>query len=273
MKSFVERVAETSRKNQTLLCVGLDPDPTMFPASMKGDRSKIFDFCREIVDATADMVCAFKPQIAYFSAFGAEAALKNLIQYIHERHPGIPVLLDAKRGDIGSTSEMYAREAFDYYEADAVTVNPYLGTDSLTPFLERKEKGVVVLCRTSNPGARTFQDLEVVKGRKLYQVVAERAVNEWNSNQNVMIVVGATYPRELKEIRDIAPDMTFLVPGLGAQGAQAKDIIENGAKRDGGGLIVNSARAVIYAGHGHDFADKARQQAQRHRDELNLGVH
>lgn len=271
MNGFIAQVESASRKNNSLLCVGLDPDPALFPASMKGDSTKIFEFCTKIVDATADLVCAFKPQIAYFAAFGATLELKQLIRYIHDKYPQVPVILDAKRSDIGSTCEMYAREAFEYLEADAVTINPYLGTDTLMPFLERKDKGVIVLCRTSNPGARTFQDLEVSGGRKLYQVVAERAATEWNENQNVLLVVGATYPKELREIRDIAPDMPFLVPGLGAQGARAHDVIENGIRKNGGGLIVNSARAVLYASQGADFAEKARQQALMHRDELNGG--
>ncbi|MGA9423079.1 MAG: orotidine-5'-phosphate decarboxylase, partial [Rhodanobacteraceae bacterium] len=191
--TFMQNLKQAWQRNESLVCVGLDPEPSRFPHALAGDRDAIFSFCRTIVDATADLVCAFKPQIAHFAATGAEDALGRLIAHIHTAHPGVPVILDAKRGDIGSTARHYASEAFDRYGADAVTVNPYLGRDSLEPFLSRADKGVVILCRTSNPGARDVQDLEI-GGRKLYQHVAQLVASEWNGNGNCMLVVGATWP-------------------------------------------------------------------------------
>jgi orotidine-5'-phosphate decarboxylase len=190
------------------------------------------------------------------------------IDHIHQNHPGIPVILDAKRGDIGSTAEKYAEELFDRYGADAVTVNPYMGGDTLKPFLNRKERGVIILCRTSNPGARDIQDLEV-GGRKLYQIIADKAKNEWNGNGNVVLVVGATFPTELKEIRSIVGDMPLLVPGIGAQGGDVEAAVTNGKTAGGVGMIINSSRGIIYAGTGKDFAEAARGATLSLRDEIN----
>jgi orotidine-5'-phosphate decarboxylase len=190
------------------------------------------------------------------------------IAHIRERHPAIPVILDAKRGDVGSTAEMYAREAFERYRADAVTVNPYLGFDSLTPFLDYADRGVVILCRTSNPGARDVQDF-AGDGRKLYQRIAEKAARDWNANGNVLLVVGATYPQELGEIRTIVGDMPILVPGVGAQGGDVAAVLANGATADGTGLVISSSRAVLYAGGGEDYAQAARAAALKLRDEIN----
>jgi orotidine-5'-phosphate decarboxylase len=220
------------------------------------------------VDATADLVCAFKPQIAYYSASHAERDLELTIDYIHQNHPGIPVILDAKRGDIGSTAEMYVQEVFDRYQADAVTVNPYMGTDTLQPFLDRRDKGVIILCRTSNPGAKDIQDLDS-NGKKLYQIIAEKAAKEWNYNFNVLLVVGATYPKELMEIRFIVGDMPFLVPGIGAQGGDVESAVTNGKTQKGTGMIINSSRGIIYASNKDDFAKAARKAAVKLRDEIN----
>jgi orotidine-5'-phosphate decarboxylase len=228
----------------------------------------VFEFCRAIVDATADLVCCFKPQIAHFAALRAEDALERLIAHIHAQHPGVPVILDAKRGDIGSTAQNYASEAFDRYAADAVTVNPYLGRDSVQPFLDRADRGVVLLCRTSNPGARDLQDLEV-SGRPLYQRVAALVANEWNANGNCALVVGATYPRELAEVRAIAGAMPLLVPGVGTQGGDVAAVVHNGKNPDGAGLIISSSRAILYAGSGDDYAQAARSATQVLRDEIN----
>jgi orotidine-5'-phosphate decarboxylase len=214
------------------------------------------------------LVCAFKPQLAHYSAYGAEAQLSETIDYIRREHPGIAILLDAKRGDIPSTAEMYAREAFDRYGADAVTVNPYLGFDAIEPFLARSDKGVVVLCRTSNPGARTFQDLRI-DGQPLYLRVAQEAVLRWNQHGNVLLVVGATYPAELRELRELSGNVPFLVPGVGAQEASVADAVENGQDNQGTGLLVSTSRAVIYASSGADFALAARQKALALRDEIN----
>jgi orotidine-5'-phosphate decarboxylase len=255
--TFIETLKQAWRRNGSLVCVGLDPEPARFPAHLRGTSDAIFEFCRAIVDATADLVCCFKPQIAHFAAHRAEDALERLIAHVHSTHPGVPVILDAKRGDIGSTAAFYAGEAFDRYGADAVTVNPYLGRDALDPFLARADRGVVILCRTSNPGARDLQDLDV-GGRKLYQHVARKAAGEWNANGNCLLVVGATYPEDLAEVRALVDDIPLLVPGVGAQGGDIQAVVRNGAAADGTGLVISSSRAILYAGDGEDFAAAAR---------------
>ena len=257
----------------SLVCVGLDPEPAKFPAQFANDPDAVFDFCRAIVDATADLACAFKPQIAHFAALGAEYALQRLIAHIHAAHPGIPVILDSKRGDIGSTAQHYAIEAFDRYGADAVTANPYLGRDSLQPFLDRAERGVVILCRTSNPGAGDLQDLAVHADdgmrRPLYQLVAEKVAREWNGNGNCALVVGATWPAQLREVRAIVGDVPFLVPGVGAQGGDVEAVVANSKTADGTGLVVSSSRAILYASSGIEFAEAAGMAAKALRDEIN----
>ena len=265
---FIDKLRRRWAERNTLLCVGLDPDITRFPQAFLGKNDAIFAFNRAIIDATADLVCAFKPQIAHYSAHGAEDQLVATIDYIRREHPEIGIVLDAKRGDIGSTAEMYAREAFDRYGADAVTVNPYMGFDAIEPFLARSDKGVVVLCRTSNPGARTFQDLKV-DGKALYLRVAEEAVSRWNQHGNVLLVVGATYPAELREVRALAGDVPLLVLGVGAQGASATDAVANGQDSKGAGILISTSRAVLYASPGADFAAKARKTALALRDEIN----
>jgi len=222
----------------------------------------------KIGEATADLVCAYKPQFAHYAAYEAEDQLERTIEYIHRAHPGVPVILDAKRGDIGNTAERYAIEAFERYGADAVTVNPYLGGDSLEPFLRHAERGVLVLCRTSNPGASDLQDLPV-GGRPLYQVVAELAASRWNSRGNCLLVVGATYPRELAAVRALVGDMPLLVPGVGAQGGDVRQVVANGRTCSGSGLIISSSRAILYASAGEDFAAAARGATARLREEIN----
>jgi len=256
------------QRNASLLCVGLDPDLELIPPHLKREDYPLFSFNRAIIDATAEHVCAFKPQIAYYAASGSEKDLEMTIDYIHGAYPGIPVILDAKRGDIGATAAMYAREVFDRYKADAVTVNPYMGYDTLVPFLEREEKGVIILCRTSNSGAREIQDLKV-NGTMLYRIIAQMAVERWNQRNNVLLVVGATYPEELKEVRAIAGDMPLLVPGIGAQGGDVQKAVTNGKSRNGTGMIINSSRGIIYAGKGEDFAAAAGNAARNLRDEIN----
>ena len=253
----------------SLVCVGLDPEPAKFPARFADDPDAVFNFCRAIADATAQYVCCFKPQIAHFAALGAESALQRLIAHVHATHPGIPVILDAKRGDIGSTAQHYAAEAFDRYDADAVTANPYLGRDSLQPFLDHADKGVVILCRTSNPGAGDLQDLVVADGRPLYQHVAEKIAREWNANGNCALVVGATWPAQLREVRAIVGDVPFLVPGVGAQGGDVEAVVTNAKTADGTGLVVSSSRAILYASNGEDFAQAAGDAAKSLRDEIN----
>ena len=268
MRSFMDRLRDRWHGADTLVCVGLDPEPAKFPAKFAHDPDAIFHFCRDIVDATAPYVCAFKPQIAHFAAAHAEEALRMLILHIGFRYPDIPVILDSKRGDIGSTAQHYAAEAFDRYGADAVTVNPYLGRDSVQPFLDRTEKGVVVLCRTSNPGAGDLQDM-VIGGRPLYQHVAEKIARDWNDNDNCALVVGATWPDQLREVRAIVGDVPFLVPGIGAQGGDVQAVVSNARTRDGTGLIVSSSRAILYASAGDDYATAAAHAAHTLRDEIN----
>ncbi|MFT3806944.1 orotidine-5'-phosphate decarboxylase [Arenimonas sp.] len=252
----------------SLVCVGLDPEPAKFPAPLREHPDAVFEFGRAIVDATADLVCAFKPQIAHFAALGAEYALARLIEHIHANHPGVPVILDAKRGDIGSTAQNYAIEAFERFGADAVTVNPYLGRDSVQPFLDRADKGVIILCRTSNPGAGDLQDL-LIDGRPLYRHVAEKVAQEWNTNGNCALVVGATWPQQLAEVRSVVGDLPFLVPGVGAQGGDVDALVLNAKTADGTGLMVSSSRAILYASQGEDFADAARNAAMLLREQIN----
>ncbi len=266
--AFIGDIRRRWDEANTLVCVGLDPEPAKFPAHLREDPDAVFAFCRQIVDATADLAACFKPQIAHFAALGAELSLQRLIRHVHEQHPGVPVILDAKRGDIGSTAQHYAVEAFERYAADAVTLNPYLGRDSVQPFLDRADKGVVLLCRTSNPGARDFQDLDC-GGMPLYQRVAETVARDWNGSGNCLLVTGATWPQELAAVRTLVGDMPFLVPGIGAQGGDIEAVLSAGKTSDGSGLLISSSRAILYAGNGEDFADAARAAAQALRDEIN----
>ena len=274
--NFIESLKSAWRRNASLVCVGLDPEPARFPAALRGNPDAIFEFCRSIVDATADLVCCYKPQIAYFAAHRAEDALERLIAHIHARHTGVPVILDAKRGDIGSTAQQYAVEAFDRYGADAVTLNPYLGRDSVQPFLDRADRGVIVLCHTSNPGAADLQDLRVrdAAGREmpLYEHVAESVAREWNRDGNCALVVGATFPEQLAGVRKLVGNMPILVPGIGAQGGDIDAVIRNGANADGSGLIISSSRAILYASTGDDFADAARRATIELRDAINRSI-
>ncbi|WP_441816783.1 orotidine-5'-phosphate decarboxylase [Lysobacter sp. TAF61] len=267
--TFIAALKQRWTQANSLVCVGLDPEPAKFPARFAADPDAVFNFCRDIVDATAQYACAFKPQIAHFAALGAEDALQRLVAHIHAAHPGIPVILDSKRGDIGSTAQHYASEAFDRYAADAVTANPYLGRDSLQPFLDRADRGVVILCRTSNPGAGDLQDLVVADGRPLYQHVAEKVAREWNGNGNCALVVGATWPAQLREVRAIVGDVPFLVPGVGAQGGDVEAVVTHAKSADGTGLMVSSSRAILYASSGDDFAEAAAAAARELRDEIN----
>ncbi|MEY2631428.1 MAG: hypothetical protein RIR00_82 [Pseudomonadota bacterium] len=266
--TFTETLAAAWQKNDSLLCVGLDPDPAKFPAGLKGRDDAIFEFCAGIVDATADLVCAFKPQIAYFAARRAEAQLEALIAHIHEKHPGIPVILDAKRGDIGSTAEQYAVEAFERFGADAITVNPYMGRDSVEPYLAYPDKGVILLCRTSNPGGSDLQFLDV-GGEKLYERVARLVATEWNANGQCALVVGATFPAEIQRVRQIVGDLPLLVPGIGAQGGDIEATVQAGRTAAGSGLMINSSRAILYAGKGEDYAAAARKVAEETRRAIN----
>jgi orotidine-5'-phosphate decarboxylase len=273
MGHFIETLRAAWARNDTLVCVGIDPEPERFPAAFVHRSDAIFEFCRAIVDATADLVCCYKPQIAHFAAHRAETALERLIAHVHDTHPGVPVLLDAKRGDVGSTATNYAIEAFDRYGADAVTVNPYLGHDAVQPFLDRADRGVFLLCRTSNPGARDLQDVTVRTAdhgeRRLYEHVAHTVAHEWNAHRNCGLVVGATYPRELAEVRAIVGDLPLLLPGVGTQGADVAEAVRRGKTLDGAGLIVSSSRAILTASRRGDFAEAARARVAALREEIN----
>ena len=273
--SFLDRLSAAERSNQSMVCVGLDPEPARFPGALRGDASRIFDFCAAIVEATADLVIAFKPQIAYFAAHRAEDQLERLMAHMRQVAPGVPVILDAKRGDIGSTAAQYAVEAFERYGADAVTLSPFMGFDSVEPYLKYHGKGAFLLCRTSNPGGDDLQSqrLSSVPGEPLlYEHVARLAQGPWNLNGQLGLVVGATYPAEIERVRAIAPTMPLLIPGVGAQGGDAAATVRAGWRGDAqttvAPIIVNSSRAILYASSGADFAQAARREAAKTRELL-----
>jgi orotidine-5'-phosphate decarboxylase len=268
--TFIDMLQGAQRRNGSMLCVGLDPEPSRFPAGLKGDASRIFDFCARIVDATADLVIAFKPQIAYFAAHRAEAQLEQLMEHMRRTAPEVPVILDAKRGDIGSTAEQYAKEAFERYGADAVTLSPFMGFDSVQPYLKYEGKGAFLLCRTSNPGGDDLQNqhLSDVEGApRLYEHVAKLAQGPWNTNGQLGLVVGATYPAEIQAVRKVAPNVPLLIPGVGAQGGDAVATVKAGWRANAP-IVVNSSRAIIYASDGEGFAEAARREARKTRDLL-----
>lgn len=263
-----ERLERAWNRSESLLCVGLDPDLQKIPTHLRALSYPIFEFNRRIIEATASFACCYKPQIAFYAGERAEDQLEMTMQFIRKHCPETFLILDSKRGDIGNTAEMYAKEGYERFRADAITVNPYLGRDSLEPFLKNPERGAVILCRTSNPGAKDLQDLDV-HGKPLYQVVAEKAANEWNANKNILLVVGATYPEEMSSIRKLVGDVPFLVPGIGAQGGDVKAVMEKGKTSNGKGLLISASRSILYAGSGHDFAVAAGKEAHRLRDEIN----
>ncbi|OGA81848.1 MAG: orotidine 5'-phosphate decarboxylase [Burkholderiales bacterium RIFCSPHIGHO2_01_FULL_63_240] len=275
--NFTDQLAQAQRLNDSLLCVGLDPEPSKFPGAWKGQPDRICDFCAAIVDATKDLVCAFKPQIAYFAAHRAEDQLERLMAHMRRVAPNVPVILDAKRGDIGSTADQYAHEAFTRYQADAVTLSPFMGFDTMEPFLKYPGKGVILLCRTSNPGGSDLQNLRLadIEGQpRVYEHIAKQAQGPWNTNGQMGLVVGATFPEEIARVRELAPTLPLLIPGVGAQGGDAAATVKAGLRTDASGVItgtivVNSSRAVLYASNGDDFASAARRVAQQTRDSLN----
>ncbi len=292
--SFTHTLRQRWQAADSMLCVGLDPDPARIPAHLGTGPEAIDRFCRDIIAATADTVCAFKPQIAYFAAQGAEEVLAGLIAHIHAKHPGIPVILDAKRGDIGSTARQYGVEAFDRFKADALTLSPFMGFDSIEPYFEWAGRGLILLCRTSNPGGNDLQALSVLPAgnatgtppgaqsprqsasgtpsgaqpEKLYEHLARLAAGPWNVNGELGLVVGATFPDELARVRTLAPRLPLLVPGVGAQGGDVNATVRAGLDADGYGLVINSSRAILYAGKGTDFADQARKAAVATRDAI-----
>ena len=272
---FLEQLRTAERQNGSLLCVGLDPEPAKFPDHLRGDASRIFDFCAAIVDATADLVIAFKPQIAYFAAHRAEGQLEQLVVHMRKAAPHVPIILDAKRGDIGSTAEQYAIEAFERYGADAVTLSPFMGFDSVAPYLKYHDKGAFLLCRTSNPGGADLQSqrLASVEGNPfLYEHIARLVQGPWNLNGQLGLVVGATYPAEIERVRALAPTVPLLIPGVGAQGGDATATVKAGWRSQGGEtmapIVVNSSRAILYAASGTDFAAASRREAVKTRDLL-----
>ena len=292
--SFTHTLRQRWQAADSMLCVGLDPDPARIPAHLGTGPEAIDRFCRDIIAATADTVCAFKPQIAYFAAQGAEDVLAGLITHIHAEHPGIPVILDAKRGDIGSTARQYGVEAFDRFKADALTLSPFMGFDSIEPYFEWAGRGLILLCRTSNPGGNDLQALSVLPAgnatgtppgapsprqsasdttssaqpEKLYEHLARLAAGPWNVSGELGLVVGATFPDELARVRALAPRLPLLVPGVGAQGGDVNATVRAGLDADGYGLVINSSRAILYAGKGTDFADQARKAAVATRDAI-----
>ena len=273
--NFTDMLRNAERQNGSLLCVGLDPEPARFPAGLQGDASKIYDFCAAIVDATADLVIAFKPQIAYFAAHRAESQLEKLMEHMRRTAPQVPIILDAKRGDIGSTAEQYAKEAFERYGADAVTLSPFMGFDSVQPYLKYHGKGAFLLCRTSNPGGDDFQPqhlMDVPGQPRLYEHIAALAQGPWNLNGELGLVVGATYPAEIERVRAVAPTVPLLIPGVGAQGGDAVATVKAGYRAAQGEttapIVVNSSRAVLYASAGADYAHAARAAAIATREQL-----
>ena len=273
--TFTQQLQSAWASQGSMLCVGFDPDPKRLPPALQGKPEGIFEFCREIADATADLVCSFKPQFAYFASQRAEAQLEKLIKHLKDRYPQIPVILDSKRGDIGSTADHYALEAFERYGADAITVNPYMGFDTIEPYLKYPGKGVIVLCRTSNPGGSDLQFLNVgPTGEPLYLHIAQLAAQQWNSSGQISLVVGATFPEEIAKVRAIVSNMPLLIPGIGAQGGDIKATVKAGSivGAPGTGMIINSSRAILYASSGNDFAQAARLVAQSTRDALRAAT-
>ena len=273
--SFNQQLQSAWASQGSMLCIGFDPDPKRLPPSLQGKPEGIFEFCRDIADATADLVCAFKPQFAYFASQRAEAQLEKLIRHLKDKYPHIPVILDSKRGDIGSTADHYALEAFERYGADAITVNPYMGFDTIEPYLKHAGKGIIVLCRTSNPGGSDLQFLNISpKGEPLYLHIAKLAATQWNSSGQIGLVVGATFPEEISKVRAIVGEMPLLIPGIGAQGGDIEATVKAGSipGKPGAGMIINSSRAILYASSGNDFALAARNVAQSTRDALRAAT-
>ncbi len=268
---FQSKLNFIAKKNKSLLCIGLDADFNKIPLFIRKREKPQFEFNKAVIDATSDFVCAYKPNIAFYEAQGPEGLvqLKNTVDYLKTSYKDIPIILDAKRADIGNTNIGYVKYVFDYFGADAVTLHPYLGGESLKPFLERKEKGIFILCRTSNPGAGEFQDL-TYSGKKLFEVVAQKVSSDWNSNGNCGIVVGATYPAELDIVRHIVGNMPILIPGIGVQGGDVEKTVKAGVDKNGENAIINSSRSIIFASEGEDFALSAQKEAKKLKDEINL---
>lgn len=270
--NFINKLQQAWQTQDSLLMVGLDPDPSRFPAELNGKKAAITEFCTKIIDATAPYVCGFKPQIAYFAAARAEQQLEQICAYIRDKYPHLPIVLDAKRGDIGSTAAQYAKEAFERYQADAVTVNPYMGKDTIQPYLEYDNKGVIILCRTSNVGGADLQDMRLASGTPLYLHIADQVARVWNTNGQCALVVGATYPEEIEQVRKRVGDMPLLIPGIGVQGGDIRATVRAGRTTNGTGMMINSARAIIYASNGDDWQEAAAKTARATRGAIRLAL-
>jgi orotidine-5'-phosphate decarboxylase len=268
--NFQQKLDNSVIKNNSLLCVGLDSEFEKLPEHLRSQKNPQFEFNKAIIDATHDLVCGYKPNSAFYEARGADGIreLKMTYDYICDKYSEIITILDAKRADIGSTNKGYISYVFDYLRSDSITLHPYLGKEAIKPFLDKTDKGLIILCRTSNPGAGEFQDV-LVNGEMLYKVIAKSVVHDWNTNGNCLMVTGATYPEELAEIRKLAGDMTFLVPGIGAQGGDIEKTVKAGLNSKKAGMIINSSRGIIFASSGKDFAEKAREEAMKLRNEIN----
>lgn len=269
---FIEKLNKAWQDQDSLLMVGLDPDTRRFPAELQNKPGAIKEFCIKIVDATAEFVCGFKPQIAYFSALGAEDQLEDICAYIHENYPNLPIVLDAKRGDIGSTAEQYAREAFERYKADAVTVNPYMGRDSIQPYIDYGDKGVIILCRTSNVGGADLQDIRLASGTPLYLHIADQVARVWNTSGQCALVVGATYPEEIDQVRRRVGDMPLLIPGIGIQGGDIRATVHAGRTTNGTGMMINSSRAILYASTDENWEEAAARTARATRSAIRIAL-
>jgi orotidine-5'-phosphate decarboxylase len=267
---YKDKLARIQKKNDSFVCVGLDSDLLKLPKFLLKNRYPQFVFNKAIIDATHNFVCAYKPNSAFYEAHGEHGILqlKMTCDYLREKYKQIPIILDVKRADIGESNDRYARFAFEYLGVDAMTLHPYLGHEALEPFLKHADKGCYILCRTSNPGAGELQDLKV-DGKPLYQVVAKMVANTWDKNRNCGLVVGATYPGELKTVRKIAPNLQLLIPGVGAQGGDLQKAVQYAANKSGDGFIISSSRGIIFAGSGEDFAKKAQIEAKKLRDQIN----
>lgn len=282
--SFRQKLDTIIQKNNSLVCVGLDPDRNKLPENITHQENPIFTFNKAIVDATHDLVCCYKPNPAFYEANG-EQGIKELrltCDYIHGIYPEIPIIIDAKRGDIGNTNRGYAQYVFDYYKGDAITVMPYMGIESLSCFFEYEDKGIIVGCHSSNPGAKEFQEklffterpqgvegITEQKPKHLYEIVAEELMKQYGDNPNTMIFMGATYPQQLTDIRKIVGDMTFLVPGVGSQGGDIESFVKSGLNSKNAGLIINASRSIIFASSENDFAEKAKEATKKLKDEIN----
>ncbi|MBA3724215.1 MAG: orotidine-5'-phosphate decarboxylase [Candidatus Levybacteria bacterium] len=269
--NFNDQLNNAIKQNNSLVCVGLDPELSKLPEHIKKLENPQFEFNKAIIDATQDLVCVYKPNPAFYEARGDRGVkeLKMTCEYIHATYPEIPVIIDAKRGDIGNTNEGYAQYVFDYLDADAITVMPYMGIESLDAFFARKGKGIIVGCHSSNAGAKEFQEMLMEDGLALYEVVAEELIKQHGKNPNAMMFMGATYPEQLSEIRKIVGNMTFLVPGVGAQGGDIEAFLSAGLNAELAGLIINSSRGIIFASNGKDFAERAREETVKLKEEIN----